>query len=167
MSTNSPPMRTRRRGGTLAGFGSDPATHPPTHTAPDPASAIPARPLQPAPAPLGASSATDRAERWDVTSARAAATPDGARREGRTGTESATAVEVLSLEGDRTAQLNFYTWPALRLHLQRLVFELKLREINTSQSELVNALIALGPADAETALAVIQTYRERTGQAPR
>jgi hypothetical protein len=79
----------------------------------------------------------------------------------------AAALDVVALDGDKTSQLNFDTWPSLRLHMQRLVIELKLQSINTSQSELFNALLALGPPDAEAALRVINRFRERTGQPPR
>jgi hypothetical protein len=74
------------------------------------------------------------------------------------------AVDVLELTGDKTSQLNFYTWDPLRKHIGRLAFELQQQGVKTSQSELFNALLALGPADAEGARALIREYRERTSE---
>jgi hypothetical protein len=54
----------------------------------------------------------------------------------------------------------------LRKHIARLAFELQQDGLRTSQSELFNALLALGPADANAARHLIREYRDRTRHQP-
>jgi hypothetical protein len=73
------------------------------------------------------------------------------------------AIDVVALDGARTSQLNFYTFEPLRKHIARLAFELQQDGVKTSQSEIFNALLALGPADVRAAHDLIREYRTRTG----
>jgi hypothetical protein len=93
-------------------------------------------------------------------------TPPARRRGPRTDRDMRVAIDVVALDGRKTSQLNFYTFEPLRRHVARLAFELQQDGLRTSQSELFNALLALGPADADAARQLLRAYRSRTEHLP-
>jgi hypothetical protein len=87
--------------------------------------------------PTGAEKTAPRADPPAPTSPARRAGPGHARG-------ARVAIDVVSLNSDKTCQLNFYTFEPLRRHIARLAFELQQDGLKTSQSELFNAPLALG-----------------------
>jgi hypothetical protein len=69
--------------------------------------------------------------------------------------------DVGRLDGPRTSQVNFATSLAIRRHISLLVFELQQDGLRTSQSELLSALVAFGPASCAEARTLIEDFRDR------
>jgi hypothetical protein len=66
------------------------------------------------------------------------------------------AWDVVDVSGTATRQVGFHAQETLRHHLVALVLELERQGVRTSQTELLNAILAAGPATAEDARALLR-----------